>query len=260
MSRALGVANKGSPMPSGAVAAGWTPASPTTDGGVLPHTWHYANSGALYQDAAKTTPATADGDPVGASVNQGTDAHDIVQAVAGARPTLKLAIQNGQSVLRLDGGDHLKGAFTGGLTEPYTILAMAQLSAGAVADGNWYYVVSDDNSNNMVLRKSGGNEWQIFGSAGVSGNPSDGDWNAWLALFNGAASQFWHNGISEGSGDAGAFNGSGITFGARNNATFLWPGDISELIIYDSNLSTADKNQLGAYLATKFGTIWTPIV
>lgn len=102
-----------------AAAAAWTPASPTTGGGVLPHTWHDP-AVANYQDSGLTTPSLTDGDPTGGNTNQGTDAHSIIQATAGAKPTLKLNILNGKPVWRLDGGDFLQGNFAGGvLAQPY---------------------------------------------------------------------------------------------------------------------------------------------
>ena len=35
--------------------------------------------------------------------------------------------------------------------------------------------------------------------------------------------------------------------------------DIYEVLIYDSNLSNADKNEVGNYLATKYTLSWTAI-
>jgi hypothetical protein len=35
--------------------------------------------------------------------------------------------------------------------------------------------------------------------------------------------------------------------------------DMVELIAYDANLSDADKNQVGQYLATRYGLSWTSI-
>jgi len=241
----------------------WTPASPTSDGGVLPHTWHYAGSGALYQDSAKTTPAVSDGDAIGASVNQGSDTHDIVQATAASKFTLKLNILNGEAVFRSDGGDTLQGAFNSGLSQPFTILAVASLAAGFVNNGIGCFLTDgDDGSNRGALWKNQGatpDGWAIFAGATLNGSAANANTNIWLALFNGASSQFWHNGISQASGDAGAQNMDGLTLGGQNNISARWSGDIAELLIYNSNLSTADKNEVGAYLATKYALSWTTI-
>ena len=114
----------------------WTPASPTSSGGVSPHTWHYAGSGALFQDSGLTTPAVSDDDPIGGSTNQGSDSHSIVQATAGNKPTLKLNILNGEPVYRCNGGDFLQGAFNGALSQPFTILTVADFNEPMPSSGN----------------------------------------------------------------------------------------------------------------------------
>ena len=37
----------------------------------------------------------------------------------------------------------------------------------------------------------------------------------------------------------------------------FWNGDICEVLVYDTNLSVADINLIGPYLATKWGITWT---
>lgn len=237
----------------------WTPAGPT-GGGVYPHTWHYAGSPQLYTDVGKTTLARTDGDAVYVSSSQGSDTHDIVQAVAANRPTLRTGVLNGHPVFRCDGTDYLQGAFTGALTQPYTLFVVAQLSAAVIADGlNNYLLDGDDNAHNMLLFDRGGgpNKWAVNAGATLDGSATDANWNTWMVLINGALSQFWHNGVSEAAGDVGAEFGDGLTVGANTGGAGGWVGDIAEALIYDSNLSTADKNQVGQYLAAKYALSWT---
>jgi hypothetical protein len=47
--------------------------------------------------------------------------------------------------------------------------------------------------------------------------------------------------------------------GARFNAVNNWKGDIGPILIYPGNLSNADKNQVGEYLASVTGISWTTI-
>lgn len=67
--------------------------------------------GVLFQDSAGTIPATLDGDVVGRFV----DARGVIylrQNTTANKPQLKLAVQNGLSVLRFDGSDDfLSGTF-----------------------------------------------------------------------------------------------------------------------------------------------------
>jgi len=225
---------------------------------VSPHTWHYAGSGALFQDSGLTTPAVSDDDPIGGSTNQGSDSHSIVQATAGNKPTLKLNILNGEPVYRCNGGDFLQGAFNGALSQPFTILTVADFNEPMPSSGNNYLFSSDDNINRMDLRVSS-TKWSIFAGADLSGGAENSNNNIWLGLFNGASSQLWLNGVSVVSGNVGAHNGDGLTFGAYSTGAFGWVGDIYEVLIYDSNLSNADKNEVGNYLATKYTLSWTAI-
>ena len=240
----------------------WTPASPTTDGAVSPHTWHYAGSGGLWQESGKTTPAVSDGDAIGASENQGSDSHDIVQATSANKPTLKLNILNGQPVYRVDGTDYLQGAFGGALGQPFTIFLVAALDAGAVNDGLRHNAIDgDDVTNRIIMRQNpdGTDFWNVYAGGHLSNGNSDANWNLWTALINGASSELWFSGISAVTGNAGAMNPDGLSLGAAYNGATQWVGDISEVLIYDPNLSTADMNQVGQYLATKYGLSWTAI-
>lgn len=243
----------------------WTPAQPTTSGGILPHTWEVPGV-ANFQDTAKTTPAGV-GDVVGAVVNQGSDTHDIVQATTANKPTLQQVTINSVTsyVWRFDGtNDSLKGAFGGGaISQPFTVFAVAKLDATLVNDNTFrIWIDSDDTSNRMVLQKSSlatPDNWRIFGGAALSGGDADANWNIWTALFNGVSSQFWLSGVSEASGDAGAGTPDGITVGSAYNAAFFWKGDIGPILIYPGNLSTVDKNQVGGYLERVTGIAWTTI-
>jgi len=245
-------------------AVAWTPALATTSGGVLPHTWHYAGSGALFQDSALTTPAASDGDPIGGSTNQGSDAHSIVQATAGARPTLKLAILNGHPVYRFDGGDLLQGAFGGGgLSIPATFFCVTQLAAGQVNDNARHNVIDgDDGTNRFVFRQEKGptpDQWAMGAASLIYNGNSDGNWSIFCGISNGASSSLWVDGGSVSSGNIGNTNPDGLTVGGSYTATELWTGDVGEVLIYNAGLSTADLNEIGAYLATKFGASWSTV-
>lgn len=245
-----------------AFAAAWTPASSTTDGVVSVHTWHNP-AVAQFQDSALTTPAVSDGDPVGGSTSQGTDAHSIIQAVTAAKPTLKLNILNGHPVWRLDGGDWLRAAFVGGLiSQPYTIFTVAQLSAIAIEDGAYDTLIESNSATRVIVRNDyvpTPDKWQIASTSAFSGPNTDSNWNIWTVLFNGASSQAWFNGVSGGSGNAGANGMGGLTLGANYLGAGGWVGDMAEILIYPGNLSLADKNQVAQYLATKFGRSYTDI-
>jgi hypothetical protein len=244
--------------------ASWTPALPTTNGGVLPHTWHNP-AVANFQDSLLTTPSIADGDPTGGNTNQGTDAHNVIQATTAAKPTLKTGANglNGHPVWWFDGGDWLRGAFAGGLlSQPTTIFAVAKLT---VALDDMYHFLSDgdDVTNRNALFQYSASTPDVWAMQGVTQligiNASDANWHLWTAVFNGASSQFWLDGISQKTGNAGAAGIDGLTLGATYGSIAIWTGDIAMYLLYPSNLSTADKNQVAQYLATYFGLSYAMI-
>lgn len=239
------------------ITANWTPAFATTGGGVSAHTWIYPSTSTLFQDSAKTTPVTADGDPVGAAVNQGSVAYDFLQAGAvTVKPTYKTGIKNGQPVLRFDGGDKIQGAIAS-VAQPMTVFAVAVDSvAGAVTR---FMMETDTGGGRIAVLNSGGNK-SIFAGSLLADGAADTNWNIWTGLFNGASSVLWINGISVASGDAGASaTGAAIALGERVTGGSRFIGDIAEFLIYAANLSTADKNQVAAYLSAKFAIAYTPI-
>lgn len=251
------------PVLMGGGGEAWTPASATV-GGVLPHTWHSADSGALYTDAAKTTLAANDDDLIYISTNQGSDAHDIVQATELDRPKLKLSVLNGKPVLRFSVGDErLVGAFTGALTQPFTVYVVARLDVSVVNAnfGDYTLLDGDDATNRMLLRQQDSvdpDAWEINAGSGLVGSAADANWNIWTVLFNGTSSAFWHNGLLEIIGNAGTQEPDGMSLGDLYGGTTRgWLGDVAEILIYKSNLSDTDKNQVGNYLANKYGLTWT---
>ena len=246
----------------GAVA--WTPASPT-GGGYTPEHWYRVELGKVWQDAG-STPAASAGDVIGRLEDQATSADHVNQGTTANKPTLQ-AGPNGTLVARSDGiDDYLQGAFTNGgqMNQPNTVFAVAKLNAGKVNDNfNDWLLDSDDITNRMGVASSttpNPDEWAIYAGAWLRGNAVDSDWNIWTVVFNGVSSRFWHNGIAEtAAGDAGAHNPDGITILASYNAAGIGHYDVSEIILYDANLPDADKNQVGQYLAARYGLTYTDI-
>ena len=223
----------------------------------------------MWQDAG-ITPAASDGDVVGRWEDKTTNADHVNQANAGNKPTLQSGagdLLNGWPVVRTDGiDDYLQGAFTtgGAMNQPNTVFAVAALDAVSVNDDNGHAITDgDDNANRHILSVSQASipdKWQIYGGAQLIGSANDSSVNIWTALFNGATSQFWLNGNSQaGPGNAGAHALDGLTIGDGNAGGAPWDGDIVEIILYDANLPDADKNQVGRYLADRYGLSYTDI-
>jgi len=246
--------------------AGWWSPATATDGGALPVHWYRADLGTF--QAAGGAAATADGDVIGQWQDQATAADHLAQANNDKRPTLQTGA-NGQPVMRFDGADdYLQGPFTNGglLAQPYTIFAVAQLDAASIDDGTADILLNaDDNVQRMAFQAflvgaPAEAYWRVYFGAFLAGGAADANWNIWTMLANGNTSQVWQNGVSEiGPGIGGAHTPDGLTVGAGYNGSSNWDGDVAEIIVYAGNLATDDKNQVGAYLASRYGLRYTSI-
>lgn len=248
-------------------AAAWTPALPTTDGGVLPDHWYRSDD--AYQDAGRTTPVAADGDVVGNWTDLTANADHVSQATTGNKPTWQNGVGdqlNGHPVIRFDGiDDWLRGTYTtgGALSIPFNLFLVSQLDPLVVNDGTRHaFTDGNDGLQRMICAQNNTptpDSWSINGAAFVDGGPSNSNWNLWTVLFNGVTSQFWHNGISEAIGNAGSPTPGGLQVGAIFAAAQPVLGNIAEVIIYNSYLSVADKNQVGNYASTRYSVAYTDI-
>ena len=211
----------------------------------------------LFQDSAKTTPVTADGDVVGAWADKSGNGNDVLQATTANKPLYKTGIKNGLSALLLDGtNDWLQGAFTQ-LSQPYNVIAVAQLDATVVNNNTSTHIIDGNDAVNraILFQRSTPtpDSWAFNAGTSIDNGNSDSNWNLWYVLFNGASSDLRINGASVAAGDAGAQNLDGITIGSKNDGTSnYWKGYINELLIYDPSLSTANRTLLEAYINSKW--------
>jgi len=234
-------------------AATWTPASPTTDGGVSPHTWLLSDTG-LYTDAGKTTPATNDGDLIRIQENQGSDTFDLGNSVVDRRPILRVNKVNGENALEFDGSyDEIYGAFSGGaISQPYTVFIVSQLDVSVITGTSRRTMLDgDDGSNRALIRKNQTENWGIYAGATLDGTAADANWNIHTVLFNDNNSRYWLNGDLIAGGDAGAQEADGWYQGSSQGNNY-WYGYIAEIVVYGVNLSDADKNQVLDYLSARF--------
>jgi hypothetical protein len=184
---------------------------------------------------------------------------DVTQATKADQPLYVASLQNGRPGMRLDGSNHyLQGAFTNGgaLSQPFNVFVVAKLDAAAVNDDNINILVDGLGVQRIALyeRNASPDVWTMYAGSVMSGGSSDGNWNVWSGLANGASSQFWINGSSEGTGDAGNDTPDGFTVGAdRGGGSNFWDGPVViPGIIADPALSAADR----AALETAINDYW----
>jgi hypothetical protein len=197
-------------------------------------------------------------------------ADHLAASLAEWKPLLKLNIVNGYPVLRFDGSnDRLGGSFTNGgtMAQPLIMVMVAKLGTGLADNNTNYFLASTSGTADaqyyFQVSKQGAttpDKWDLNAGATIRSTAAADDvWNIWTMLLNGASSRLWHNGVLEASGNAGAATPNGLLIGGNFNGTSNWNGDVAEALLYAANLSDADKNQIGAYAAARYGLSYTNI-
>lgn len=207
---------------------------------------------AKWQDSARTTPATADGDPLGAVDDLSGSARHATQATAAKRPTLKLAIKNGLPVVRHDGVDDYLQTPLFTLNQPKTVYVVAQ-KTGTLSTNR--YFLDGDLFNTAVVSSPNATDFSVYaGGIGLLNKPgTPGNWNVIGVVFNGASSSLRLNGAAV-AGDAGALNGGRLTIGAGGDPGNSSPlaGDWGTIVEYSGVVSGAELALLEAYLAARW--------
>lgn len=214
----------------------------------------------LWLDASQIT-GLSDGDPVSQWTDFSGNGYHATQATAAKRPTFKTGVQNGLPAIRFDGTDDwLRTASWGSKAQPNTVFIVAKPPANGT--GTRIIIEGIVSTDRHLWAKDAANDSNSFyGGAWVSGATITGIANTWsiAALnFNGADFNVYINGESRVTGNIGAHGLSGLTIGT-NLATdnFFFNSDMSEIIVYDTLLSDADRAKVEAYLSQKYGVSLT---
>lgn len=215
-----------------------------------PDLWVSADFG-TFQDSTLTTPAVADGDPVGGWQDRSAFLRNLQQTTAASRLTLKLAIQNGLPVIRNDGVDDCIFRVFAGLAQPLNVYAVARYIAFSGANPTlWDGAVI----NQCRLYENNGAS-NLFAGAGFAGPALVvGTWYTFQACFNGVSSSVSLNGGVKTTGNAGAnavtgFSLGDITVGGQDGNC-----DYAEFVVISGRVLTANEEiNLLAYLKTKWG-------
>jgi hypothetical protein len=174
--------------------------------------------------------------------------NDALQGNGGGIATLVAGAQNGLPVLRFDGNSDFLN-FTTRLTNLRTV----------------FWVVKEDSAATSASR-------MLLGDVALGGLPFHGGTGAPGTLWSSSASanvkngQTFINGVAVNGTTALrpqvmsvvsvvlAGDESADAFGTYRGTTNFWFGDLAEMIIYDRPLDTTERQQVEAYLKTKYGT------
>lgn len=215
----------------------------------------------LWLDSNDSETITLNGGTVSQWDDKSGNDYHVSKGTASNQPTLTSNVLNGRDVLRFDGGDWLENLVAtpvGGSTNR-TIFIVFNYTGSSIDYPLVLGPVSTNTPNGTVfgvgqeisVRVAGG--FRIFNDS-VSSSHSivsvvlDGTTTSDLSA--------WKNGIS--LGVSSTINqtintGSKFYVGASASVGNWLDGDIAEIIVYSSALSTAQRQQVESYLSNKWG-------
>jgi hypothetical protein len=233
-----------------------------------------SDAATLAQDEAGTTPAVADNAPVARWADKSGSGWHMLSpnGVAGGndtnRPALKTAIINGKPVIRTNGTiSFMRRITTISITgDDLTVFAVTRRVAFVDANEALLSIASSasndfDNVEGTVIGHS-------VSSTDISDSrddvilsdlthPSNGTSFIYSSKYDGTNQIGYLNGVAGTPvACAGSFSSEKISLGFRNSAASISnPNnrDYAEILIYDSDLSDANREAVESYLAAKWG-------
>lgn len=219
-----------------------------------------------------------DGDSVSTWSDQSGSSRHLTEVTAGQDPILKKAANgiNSQNVVRFDGSNDVLAFLSTSIIQNLgaTTMALVFRAANTTQDGTtpflistasagstraaFFFGLSADGKLNVGGRRLDADTSQFLQGGNKSTSPTFAlayfDWtNSDLTLYEngtqtGQTLSFQTSGNTENTASAE------ICVGAANSvaAAAAFNGDVAEIIIYNSILSSTDRNLLGGYIQTKY--------
>lgn len=204
-----------------------------------------------------------DGDSVTTWNDSSGLSNNAAQGTAANKPVYKTNIRNGNPVVRFDGSNDFLltpsisiGTFTAFAVFKATTSSPVYeqgISTGSASGFHLWTGITTMRVNKSTVASaknhSGGATWA-----------TDGAWRMTSQTYNGTHATFllWVNGSAATTSDVTIANpgtaaiNSPIYLGMRGGATNALNGDLAEIILYDSSLSTANRQSVEAYLNQKY--------
>ncbi len=226
----------------------------------------------LWLDATDSSTVINSGGAVSAWNDKSSGGNNLTQGTPGAEPTTGTQTINGLNVLSFDGGDYLATINTPLPDGGYTVFVVAQHGVNGVNDaiiaqrfgGNGLRLQLDFSPSNNIRHIIRDDAAVANGStsAGTFGVDVEAIITA-ISLAN-RSSNLYINGSSPVSvnnslGVTAAGDGFAVGSILAGSLSLGLVGEVGEIIAYNTALSTADHNIIGAYLSDKWGITWTTV-
>lgn len=238
------------------VAAAAAPFVPTDLGAVLLE-WEKAD-GTIWQDSGRTTPASADLDPVGSADDMAGGGRHLLQGTSGARPTLRTNQINGLPAFLFDGGDYVKQAAALGspVAQPFTRWLVMKLTGTPPAATE--VIVNGVTAPNTayLARLVTTGLFQLRNTTGLTTDDTDDGsaWHLWQMAFASNSVTFSKDGTSIHTGVTGTSSFEGTTLGASPfGASPVQNGTLIAEHLVTAGETAGNITSLKSYFATRYG-------
>ncbi|MDP2037522.1 MAG: T9SS type A sorting domain-containing protein, partial [Ignavibacteria bacterium] len=187
--------------------------------------------------------------------------NDASQSTSANQPTLVSNSMNGNPVIRFDGtNDYLLSSLTSTLgiqNNPYEVFVVAKSSSSNIqflfASGGWeqyeYHLNGDQGARFIPVSST-------YIDHGTVSNYTDGNAHVFSARASSSGGAVRVDGIDGATTSNNILSSSAVNFwlGARgSDLTNYFYGDMAEVLLYNTNLSTSDRSTVEHYLATRYG-------
>lgn len=208
------------------------------------------------------------GQPIATASDLSGNANDGTQGTAGLQPTYVANAVNGKPAMSFNGTSQY-------LTSPNVVrntvvgvvsidsLLVNKTWSGALApeagQSEAFYFGTAGTSSTAQFRVGTGTGNTPSGASAGAASVVAGQFMIWVGTIEGTALKIYINSAVEGAGTAAAtpktVSGPTAVGAGYHNGGLVdyWPGDVAELLYYNSVLSTGDRHKLEDYLADYYG-------
>ena len=224
----------------------WTPASISG----LQLWLDFSDISTLYQDSAKSTPVTSDGDVIGCAADKSGNGDDATQATSASKPTWQTGEKNGLAIAQFDGTDDYMTMTGNAITQQHVFIVAKNRDAGTV-----YSSLLSDGSNGVY--------WFF---TRTSSNYIRTSYNSVVTSYTGIMTSYslveiYHDGTdiwvnknagTPGSATVAAASHTYTVLCARRVSDYRGPIDFGEILIYNATLTGDDLTNVRTFLNNKW--------
>jgi len=207
----------------------------------------------LWLDSADASTITQSAGAVSQWDDKSGEGHNATQPTGSLQPTTGTRTINGLNVIDFSNDSLVIGV---NATQGNTIIAL--VSFDNLSNANFLFDGNDQYDRQILFNVNGA--YAMFADDTISnGSIPQATTQIWMGEFNGSSSQLIINGTTQLTGNPGSDNLAGLRIGARYNGVNPLDGVMGDFIIVDKIMTTTEKNQLGNFLANKWGITWSDI-